>query len=255
MLPTSSPLHDVVDFKVAGYACNSKKQIRLPDLIRAFQETALQSTLRLKVSVFDLAPLHLGWVLLGQYIKLNRAPGINESCTIVTCPTGFERVFTYRDFHLLDAEGQSIGTASTTWMLMDLRTRRMAQLPDWIKILGEQTPPSTEQLDRAPYRLILPTDGQPIQDFRVGYHHLDVNGHLTNPVYVEWMLEGLPPTHFSTHILAELNVQYKLEARYGETVTVHLQQMDDLRYLHSLEANGKVLATMQTRWGEDGEDK
>lgn len=248
LLPLSSSLHERIDFTVPAHACNARKQLRIPDLIRELQEAALYSTLRLGVSVLDLEPKGLGWVLLGQYIKLFRTPRLNERCTVVTCPVGFERVFTYRDFHLLDEQGQHIGIAATTWMLMDLKSRRMAQLPDWIKILAEQLPPKEEQLPRADYKLNAPATDVNIRSFQVGHHQLDFNGHLTNPVYVEWMLEGLEPDVFANRELRELAVQFKQEARYGETVSVQTTKGHGESYHHGLSMDGQPLASMQTTW-------
>lgn len=244
----NSPLQETLTFKVPAYACNARKQLSIPHLIREFQEAALLSTLRLGVSVLDLEPKGIGWVLLGQYIKLDRTPQLNESCTIVTCPTGFERVFTYRDFHLLDEQGKRIGTASTTWMLMDLKSRRMAQLPDFIKILGEKVPPKEEQLPRAGYKLNSLAQGADVRSFQVGHHQLDFNGHLTNPVYVEWMLEGLPAGVLANQELKELAIQFKQEARYGDTVSVQITKGHGDLYHHGLLMDGKPLASMQTTW-------
>lgn len=243
-----SPLQERLTFKVPAHACNARKQLRVPDLIRELQETALFSTLRLGVSVLDLEPKGLGWVLLGQYVKLNRTPVLNEVCTVLTCPVGFERVFTYRDFHILDALGNRIGHASTTWMLMDLKTRRMAPLPDWIKVLAEQVPPASEQLPRADYKLTPPATEENSRSFQVGHHQLDFNGHLTNPVYVEWMLEGLPLEVFANQELSELSVQYKQEARYGETVSVQITKGHGDAYHHGLSLGGQPIASMQTTW-------
>jgi acyl-ACP thioesterase len=247
-LPLSSTLHERLTFKVPAHACNARKQLRIPDLIRELQETALYSTLRLGVSVLDLEPKGLGWVLLGQYIKLFRTPRLNETCTIVTCPVGFERVFTYRDFHILDEQGAHIGVASTTWMLMDLKSRRMAPLPDFIKVLAEQVPPPEEQLPRAGYKLASPDTEIDTRTFQVGHHQLDFNGHLTNPVYVEWMLEGLEPEIFAERELKELSVQFKQEARFGETVSVQITKGHGDTYHHGLSMGGQPLASMQTTW-------
>lgn len=244
----NSSLKETLTFKVPAHACNARKQLSIPHLIREFQEAALLSTLRLGVSVLDLEPMGLGWVLLGQYIKLDRTPKLNETCTILTCPTGFERVFTYRDFHLLDEQGNRIGTASTTWMLMDLKSRRMAQLPDFIKKLGDHVPPKEEQLPRAGYKLDSPSAEIDVRSFQVGHHQLDFNGHLTNPVYVEWMLEGLSPEVFANHELKELAIQFKQEARYGETVSVQTKKGHGDSYHHGLSLSGKPLASMQTTW-------
>ncbi len=249
LLPLDSPLHDRFRFRVAAYGCDPQQRLRLPDLIRELQEAALQSTLRLGVSVYDLAPLGLGWVLLGQQIVIQRMPLMNESCEVVTCPVGFERVFTFRDFHLLSDSGQPLATATTTWMLMDLSSRKMASLPAFIKGLDAQKPPAQQCLPPAPYKLVLPKAASLTSNsFTVGYHHLDSNGHLSNAFYPQWMLEALPKNFLETRQLCQLSTQFKKEAHYGDQLQTALTQVDPLHYQHSLLVAEEPIATMQSHW-------
>lgn len=241
-------MRERAQFRVAAHACGPNKRMRVPDLIRELQEVALASTLRLGVSVYDLEPHRLGWVLLGQYVQLERAPEMNETCTVHTCPTGFERVFTFRDFHVMDEEGNRIAVASTTWMLMDLDKRRMARLPDWIKALDANTPPPEEQLPRAEYQLLPVDNAERVREFTVGFKQLDTNGHLTNPFYPEWMLEGLPYEVLANHELKELRLQFKREARYGDRLTVTLDDLGQGVFRHGLWQENEQLATMETKW-------
>lgn len=248
-LPLDSPLHDRFDFRVAAHACDPQKRLSIPSLIRELQETALASTLRLGVSVYDLEPLGLGWVLLGQRLHLHRMPSMNERCQVVTCPVGFERVFTFRDFHLLDQQANCLATATTTWMLMNLDSRRMAPLPDFVKALDAHTPPAEQQLPRATYQLLLP-ETAPLanKSFTVGYHHLDTNGHLTNAFYAQWMLEGLAYDFLHSRQLTALDIQFKREARYGDVLRISLEKSADNSFQHALFLDTEVLATMQTSW-------
>ncbi len=249
VLPLDSPLHDRFDFQVAAHACDPQKRLSVPSLIRELQEAALASTLRLGVSVYDLEPLGLGWVLLGQSIRIQQLPAMNDRCQVVTCPVGFERVFTFRDFHLLNQQSARVATATTTWMLMNLDSRRMAPLPDFVKVLDAHTPPAEQQLPRAAYKL-LPLGAAPLPDksFTVGYHHLDTNGHLTNAFYAQWMLEGLPYDFLHSRQLTSLDIQFKREARYGDVLHISLEKRDDKHFQHALFLETEVLATMQTSW-------
>jgi len=217
-------------------------------LIRQLQEVALQSTLRLKVSVFDLEPKGLAWVLLGQELHLEKLPLLGDRYEVITCPTGFERIFTYRDFHLLDQNGHRVGTSATTWMLMDLASRKMATMPDWIKQLDQKIPPKSSHLPRASYKVNTATSEGLTKKFQVGHHQLDFNGHLTNPFYVEWMLEGLPKDILQNECPKKLAVQFKREARYGEELTVYIKKEREGCYHHALYRGEEILASLQSYW-------
>lgn len=244
------PVHERWSFKVPGSGIDTRKRMTIPALVQEMQEVALLSTRHLGVSVFDLEPHRLGWVLLGQRVLIHEPLLLAKPYEIITAPVGFERVFTFRDFHVIDQEnGKVVATAATTWMLMNLDTRRMATLPDWIKKIDERTPDKSAQLERASYKLLKPDSARAVRDFRVGYHELDFNGHLTNPVYVRWMLEGLGKSILEGPQPKEIRVQYAKEARYGETITVGLNETDRAgHYQHGLFRNDELLASMQTRF-------
>jgi len=244
----TSPLYDCFTQTVPSYGIDARKRLSIPMLIRLTQEAALRSTLRLGVSVFDLEPHQLGWVLLGQRLELHRCPTLSETFLIHTCPVGFERVFTFRDFHLRDTDDRPLGVASSTWMLMDLRSRRMATIPDWIKVLDADTPPKELQLPRAPHKYLPLQAGVAGLQFRVGFQQLDFNRHLSNPYYVEWMLEDLPLDLLDDKTCVELSIQYRREARYGETVRVVTEKGSDGLFQQSLFLEDEPLASMQTRW-------
>ncbi|PHI19612.1 hypothetical protein CEQ90_12105 [Lewinellaceae bacterium SD302] len=249
----TSPIHEAVDFQVPGYGIGPDKKLSIPTMIEQMQEVALLSTRHLGVSVFDLEPKRLGWVLLGQRIELYHHPTLNDVCRIITCPTGFEKVFTYRDFHWLNPQTDEVlATASTTWMLMDLDKRRMATLPDWIKSIDEKTPPKAANLERATYKMVPPHEPEITRHFRVGYHELDFNGHLTNPVYVRWMLEGLDRKIFEGRTIKELRVQFSKEARYGDKLEVGISKTGhDGEFHHGLFRAGELIASLQTAFSAE----
>lgn len=246
-----SPIHERWQFKVPGHGIDAQKRMTIPALIQEMQEVALLSTRHLGVSVFDLEPHRLGWVLLGQRLVIHESLLLAQEYEIISAPVGFERVFTFRDFHILNrGTGQVVATAATTWMLMNLDSRKMAMLPDWIKKIDERTPDKAAHLQRADYKLLDLKLSEGGVDFRVGYHELDFNGHLTNPVYVRWMLEGLEKLTLEGPQPTEIQVQYAKEARYGETLTVGLNETDRAgNYQHGLFRKGELLASMQTRFG------
>lgn len=247
LLLQTSPLHLERIFEVAAFIIDQNKQMSLPGLIAQLQEVALESTRQLGVSVFDLEPHDLGWVLLGQRIEINRLPKLAEACTVITAPTGFERVFTFRDFHLLDSNGQIMATATTTWMLMNTQTRKMAKFPDWIKKLDKDSPLPDARLPRAEYKLVKPSNSEWEKQYEVGFHDLDFNGHLTNAIYVRWMLDALPIEVLMYSNLQQLKVQFAKEARYGNKLRAVVQKTDrDGVFHHGLFLGQECLASMQT---------
>lgn len=250
---TATPLHENVPVRVAAAAVGPDGRLTPPHLIRLLQEAAMQNTLRLKISSPELMERSgLSWILRRQRITVSRWPKLGETGSILTAPTGFARgLLTYRDFHLLDAGGQPLATASSEWLLMNVGSRRLQPIPPDIASLSAQLAPATAHLDR-PTGKVLPPDPEVAthREFTVAYYQLDFNNHLTNPVFPELMLEPLAADFRAAYEPTLIDLAFRQEARYGEALTAQAAPRNEerLAWRHALLRGEEVLATMATKW-------
>ncbi len=244
------PLGYTEDFTIRAYEIDSRKKVTPAALVRLMQEAAMQNVIRLKLSVWDLEPYHLSWVLMRLNLHIHRLPSLGESIRILTYPAGFEKVFTHRDYRIFDQDNRLIAHSSTTWLLMDTETRRMARIPDFILNYNEQIP---KEADYLPH----PADHFPKLErndrhkiYEVNWHDLDFNMHLNNTLYIQWMLETVEDQVLQNGYLKELDILFRMEARWKELIKSELQKIDNQHFLHRLvrESDGKELASMQTHW-------
>lgn len=211
----------------------------------------MQNTRRLGISSPELiASLNLSWVLRRQRIDVARWPRLGDRLTVVTAPSGFERrLLTFRDFYLLDAQGEAIITASSEWLLMNVTSRRLQAIPPVIARLETQLAPAAAHLKRPSGKIPPPTVLTSERSYTVAYHQLDFNDHLTNPVFPELMLEPLGHDFLTHHLLTQADIAYQLEARYDDALTAQAgPEKDRLAYAHALRRGDDLLATMRTRW-------
>ena len=236
---------------VQTYDIDRHRKMTVAALVRQMQEAAMQNVMELKVSVWDMEEQHFSWVLLRKNLKVNRIPLVGEKLQIVTFPSGFDRVFTYRDFYVYDEKGESVATSSTTWLLLDTHTRRMVRIPDFVLAYTPQIPPAEDCLPRAQVNLPTFEEVNSALTFRTGFHDLDFNGHLNNVFYIQWMLETLPDDILAKGELKSLSIQYKVEAHWKEEVASEMQVISENQFLHVLKRkkDGKELASAMTVFG------
>ena len=234
--------------RVAAAAVGPGGYLRLPDLIRLLQEAAMRNTVRLGISSPELmAEAGVSWVLRRQYITAYRWPRMGDEVRVTTAPSGFaRRLLTYRDFHVTDAGGQPLIGAVSEWLLMNVASRRVTPIPPRIAALATDLAPASAHLPHPTGKLTAPTGGATAA-FRVAYHQLDFNDHLTNPVFPELMLEPLGHAWLSGHLPLTVDVAFHREARYGEEITARVATEGTLTR-HVLARNGDELAVMHTRW-------
>ncbi len=239
-----------VTYAVKTYDIDAAKRITIPALVRMMQEAAMENVLRLGVSVWDLEPEALSWVLMRKQLHIDRLPLLGEDLTIETYPAGFDGPFTFRDYHIFDSEGQPVAHAGTRWLLMNLESRRPARVPVHIRENVEVPDPGT-CLPR-PDRSTLTPPGPAATEtyFRVHYHDLDFNQHLNNTIYIRWLLDALPAALPAGGGLTGMDITYHHEARLGDRIISRCEKVATGHYLHQLlrETDETELARGLTRW-------
>lgn len=229
-------LHRQIEsYRVPTYLVNSNKQMTIPALVQLMHETAMQHVLRLKVSVWDLEKQDISWVLHQLQLEVTRIPILGEQLRIETFPSGFEKLLTYRTYRVFDQEDRLIATASTSWLVMNLRTRRVARIPKNISDLLLKIIDTIAE-EQSFQKIVLPAMKQVDRErlFTVNWHDLDFNDHLSNVTYLNWMLEALEPAVLKQQQLVRMAVNFKLEANYNDQIHSQLQVLPNGNYRHSL---------------------
>ncbi|MEO1515607.1 MAG: acyl-ACP thioesterase domain-containing protein [Bacteroidota bacterium] len=246
------PLHPHLIYQspltVSTYEIDRFKQMTIPALVNQFHEAAMQNVLLLKVSLWDLEPYELSWVLMRMRLHIDRIPRLGEELHIRTHPAGFEKFFTYRDYRLFDAEQNPIAQASSTWLLMNTQKRKMTRIPSFI--LDIEMPPEEECLPRIKDKLPLLQEPTGSKLFRVDWHDLDFNQHLSNVNYFQWMLDAIPSDWLNQRQLRTFDIQFRLEASLGDELRCEWREegAQELRHRLVRLSDGKELAHARTEW-------
>lgn len=236
------------EFPIRTTDIDRKKQILAPSLLGLMQEAAMQNAIQMGISIWDMNDIKLSWVIMKMDLDIFRLPKLGERIHIKTHGSGFQRIFTFRDYYVYDQSNQVIAQASSTWVLMNTETRQADRTPE--SILSIDLP--EEHLPRPNFRIPRFQTPSSKTHFKIGFHDLDFNGHLNNVLYLKWMLECLPKSFLEKATLKKLQIQYKLEAYYGDSIRSEFQQIEANQYLVRIirESDEKELAIALTYWNQ-----
>jgi medium-chain acyl-[acyl-carrier-protein] hydrolase len=240
-------------YTIRSYEADTQGKATMPLLCRLMQESASNHAEQLGLGITWLMENDLVWVLTRQLIAIDTYPRWGETVQVLTWPTGRDRLLWYRDFKILSSDGNTIGKATTAWLVID-QARRRPQRTDTLPPLD--LPSDVEHaLPRRPEKVSALSEDAPSHFIRVRYRDLDVNGHVNNAQYVEWALEAFDLDFHRLHRLREIEVNYLVEALYGDTLSAHCERTPGERegesaYLHSLVrgADGLELCRARTVW-------
>lgn len=238
-------------FRIRTFEIDNTKQATVPALVQLMQEAAMQNVIEINLSVWDLEPHNISWVLLRKNLKILRLPILGEKIRIITYPAGFERFFTYRDYKVFDENNDVLAYSSTAWLLMDVETRRMTRIPDFIKNIGNLMQANAEiGLERPGIKVdFTPEKTDFSKHSEVNYFDLDFNNHLGNVHYLNRILDVLPASFLTDHTPENLDILYRAEALLGDKLVSEAEQISDTEFLHQLKsAEGKELMSARTNW-------
>ncbi|WP_168433555.1 acyl-[acyl-carrier-protein] thioesterase [Pontiella sulfatireligans] len=238
--PEWSTEHTICSFDV-----DPQLTARLPALCGFMQEAAYHHAEHLGLGHSQLSAQSLAWVLSRQRIEISRLPAWGESIKVRTWPSGRDRLFFYRDFEIADESGGLILLASTAWFVINTEKRERVHSDFYLNI---DLPDVGAHVFSAKLERLKGCSCEGGDPMAVNYGDLDMNGHVNNIRYIEWVLSSLPLEFHQTHSFESLEVNYLAEAVYGHDVSVCTEPAGSFTWAHVIRAKGDDLFRARTVW-------
>lgn len=180
---------------------------------------------------------HYTWVLSRLAIELDEMPEQYEKFSIQTWVENVYRLFTDRNFSLLDKDGKTIGYARSVWAMISMETRKPADL---LTLHGGSI--MDYVCDKAcpiekPGRIKV-TSSVPVAEYQTKYSDIDINGHVNSIKYIEHILDLFPLSQFKEKRVRRFEMVYVAESYYGDTLSFYLEQENEDEYLIEVKKNG-----------------
>ena len=228
--------HGVYSWAVRTYECGPDGVATMASVCNWLQEAASLNaeSLAFSKSDFDAAGENISWVLTRLKVRIARFPKWEEKVSILTFPRGGRRIVAYRDFVLTGADGVELGRATSEWMLIDLASRKIVAIPDGVFAAANTVrEPVFGDEPFAKLRWDCKAESPDALAFRARRGDIDLNGHVNNVHYVEWLMEGRPEAAGPCH---EIDIVFKSETLAGEEVRVESVETEPGVYFHRVYA-------------------
>ena len=224
--------------------------IKLPDVILlSLQVSGMQS---IELGVSDKAILedyNLVWIITDYDIEVVRLPRFAEEITIETEALSYNRLFCYRRFTIYDEADQEIIRMLATFVLMDRDSRKVhAVEPD---IVAPYQSEFDKKLIRGPKYESLEEPFS--KDYHVRFYDLDMNGHVNNSKYLDWIFEVMGADFLTQYIPKKINLKYVKEVRPGGVITSAVERTG-LESKHEITSDGATNAQAIITWQEMKKD-
>ena len=224
--------------------------IKLPDVILlSLQVSGMQS---IELGVSDktiLEDYNLVWIITEYDIEVVRLPRFAEEITIETEALSYNRLFCYRRFTIYDEAGQELIHMMATFVLMDRDSRKVHAVEPEIVVPYQSD--FDKKLIRGPKYESL--NESISKDYHVRFYDLDMNGHVNNSKYLDWIFEVMGADFLTQYIPKKINLKYVKEVRPGGVITSAVERTG-LESKHEITSDGATNAQAIITWQEIKKD-
>lgn len=217
-------------------------------LLNFLQDIASESAEKLCFGYSFMSKNNLAWFLIKYRMEFSDYPVGVYDLTLTTRPRGYNKLFAYRDFEILQGD-KVLGKIFSMWSIVDINSRTTIPIASVIQNNPDMPTYQKKETDLS-FSKIKPIQNISLEkEFEVRYNDLDVNGHANNGNYIIWAFEPLTFEFKSNRKIKTIDMFFKKEAKFGEKIVTQIEFLDENNTVHVLKnMNGDELCLVQVEW-------
>lgn len=229
---------ETLHFKADAFNTDFKRELSYETLGRNLLNSAEKHASERGFGFADLLRANHSWVLSRLTIEMQQMPPIYTDYNVATWIESIYRLFTNRNFHITDNDGNTLGFARSIWAMIDNTTRQPLELS---KVYGGQfqqwLAPEIECGMQGHSRLRPLPESEPVDGMMAKYSDLDCNGHFNSVKYISHLLDLFSRDFHLAHQIQRVELAYVAEAYYGDELSFFLQETTPLHYQAEIQKN------------------
>ncbi len=241
------------EVQLRRYDCDVTNRLTLTNLIHYLIEVSngQVNELNEKAGSDPITEAGYAWVIIQYAFEIKRMPQYGERIRIETSYENFTKIFTYRLFDVYDENDNHLIAAKSMWLMIDIADRKMVRITSDLvqNFVGIQ---EERRLKRTAQPRFEETEQTMTESFKVRYSDIDINEHVNNSNYFEWMQEPLGADFLLNHEPASINIKYEKEVFYGTTIDsiVYIDESEDeIVTMHEIRTGEKTVnAVAEFSW-------
>jgi acyl-ACP thioesterase len=207
-------------YKISSYLVNLRGRAGLFAVLNLIQDVGWLHAIHWNVRLEK----NQGWIFTRQKLWMREWPKWNETVEIRTWlrpPAG--NAFLLRDYELFIGD-RKIGECTSTFAVMDMTARKIVSV-DWSQFADVWRQQGV--LELTPEKISWNADADTIAQFQVRNSDLDMNNHVNNTKYSQWILDALPLELLREGgDLLEYEVNFLAETKSGDVITIQKTNQD-----------------------------
>lgn len=239
-------------YTIPVYDSDSNGRLSAFSLFNYIQDIASEHAELLHFGRDDLNRSNQFWILSRIYAEIETFPLWGETVILRTWPRGTEGLFALRDIEAHLKDGGKVAGATTSWVIVDSSTRRPQRPDTLLERMNLDFPDKRSTIRNAgkPGPIAQPFTESPT--FIVKPSDLDVNQHVNNVKYIQWVTDTFTVNFLSVHTPKSVEVSYLSESVEGDHILIRSNRPTEENNcsLHSVIRvdDGKELCRIMICW-------
>lgn len=214
------------NFTIPCYQTDASWRLKPSAFMDLAQEMANRHATVLGFGYDDLILTRTAWILSRVNIRFEKTPLWRDEVSLTTWHKGLNRLFFLRDFIMKDKDGNECVKATTSWLVLNLDTRRLVRDPH---LMDEGTTCTDNVIETPAEKVQMPKDVEPelVMEHKVSYSDVDLNGHTNNAMYMQWAMDAIDYSVASAKPVKEVTINFNHETKAEDVVKIYRAEVEN----------------------------
>ena len=217
------------DYYIGFRDVDNKYKLTNKALLGYFEDTAGIHSNKIGYGLTNISETNLTWFIISIKMKVLKRLNYSQNLSVTTWSSDRNKLYAFRDYEAKDENGDIVAIASSKWIPIDVRNGSIMKLTDEIyDKYGKEE--KTVFDDEKNYKVREPSNYILSKDFIVNHSMIDMNNHVHNTYYLDFIYEILPE-ELSNIDITEIEILYKNQIVYNEKIKLLFAKEDDYYYV------------------------
>lgn len=228
------------DFRIGLSMVSQNNFVSNKAFLSILQDIAEMHSASIGYGVTDIDKTNLSWALLNWKVKIISRPKYGDIITVRTWSRYSTKLYSYRDFEILNSAGEIIAIATSKWVLIDIEKGKISKLDS--QIIDKYYPESKSvfnvvELDK----LSEPSEFSSVVDYKIRKSDIDINNHVNNLCYMDIALEAFNGDSKEFNSFNEFEIMYKHQIKIDDNICAHFVKENNVNYIVIKSKDGLTL--------------
>lgn len=196
-----------------------RERMLLPRVFKVLQDAAIAHANQFGTGTEAMTTRGETWMLHRIAAKIARYPRPNEVLQVETWSNGIKGFKGIRDFRVRDAEQRLVVAASSVWLYVSVQKQSIVRVPAEIARNFPVCPEALSFAEIESLEFALPAAGAPVVTLDLRYSDFDVNQHVNNAAYLEFVQTALTRTGHNPY-------PHEVRVKFGKAIPGDADRVD-----------------------------